>query len=103
MTKVLFHRQTGNACIFEDDASLEDWSDFQETPLPKEVTRESVDRKRASSLKITDWMARSDLTMSQSQIDYRQALRDITDQTAYTEGRYGDIVWPTRPDDVRVG
>ena len=55
MTKVLFHRQTGNACIFEDDASLEDWPDFQETPLPKEVTRGSVDKRSNGLHRRTLW------------------------------------------------
>lgn len=41
----------------------------------------------------TDWWAGSDLTMTQAQIDYRQALRDITD--SYTS--LDDVVWPTKP------
>ena len=41
----------------------------------------------------TDWWANSDITMSESQRAYRQALRDITE----TYSSYLDVVWPTKP------
>ena len=41
----------------------------------------------------TDWWASSDLTMTQAQTDYRQALRDITD----TYQSLDTVVWPTKP------
>tara|TARA_B100000963_G_scaffold361612_1_gene398129 strand:+ start:998 stop:1303 length:306 start_codon:yes stop_codon:yes gene_type:complete len=41
----------------------------------------------------TDWWAGADLTMTQEQKDYRQALRDIT--KTYKSVR--DVVWPTPP------
>jgi hypothetical protein len=40
----------------------------------------------------TDWRFLSDQTPSQSWIDYRQALRDIT-----TFAAPGDVVWPVEP------
>jgi len=49
--------------------------------------------ERNQRLANTDWWASSDLTMTQDQIDYRQALRDITD--TYTS--LDDVVWPTMP------
>lgn len=49
--------------------------------------------KRDSKLAETDWWAGSDHTMTQAQIDYRQALRDITN--TYTS--LADVVWPTKP------
>ena len=42
----------------------------------------------------TDWWASSDLTMTQAQIDYRQALRDITNTYSSLE----DVVFPTKPE-----
>jgi len=42
----------------------------------------------------TDWWASSDLTMTQDQIDYRQALRDITNTYSSLE----DVVFPTKPE-----
>ena len=41
----------------------------------------------------TDWTALSDRTMSPEMADYRQALRDITDQ----EGFPYDVTWPEKP------
>ena len=41
----------------------------------------------------TDVWALSDRTMTQAQIDYRQALRDITK----TATSLDDVTWPTKP------
>jgi hypothetical protein len=41
----------------------------------------------------TDVWALSDRTMTQAQIDYRQALRDITDNATSLD----DVTWPTAP------
>ena len=50
--------------------------------------------ERNQRLAETDWWASSDLTMTQEQIDYRQALRDITN--TYTS--LDTVVWPTKPE-----
>lgn len=49
--------------------------------------------KRNTLLAETDWWSCSDRTMSQAEIDYRQALRDIPQQ----EGFPMEITWPTKP------
>ena len=54
-----------------------------------EAARSQRDRLIAE----TDWWASSDLTMTKAQIDYRQALRDITSQTGFPES----ITWPVKP------
>lgn len=41
----------------------------------------------------TDVWALSDRTMTQAQIDYRQALRDITKSYSSLD----DVKWPTKP------
>jgi len=41
----------------------------------------------------TDWMANSDVSMSDAWKTYRQSLRDIT--TTYTNIR--EVVWPVEP------
>lgn len=56
---------------------------------PMKLLRRERDRLIAE----TDWWASSDLTMTQAQTDYRQALRDITN--SYTS--LDDVVWPTKP------
>lgn len=48
---------------------------------------------RETKLQATDWWANSDLTMTQEQTDYRQALRDITDTYSTLE----NVVWPVKP------
>ena len=50
---------------------------------------------RNSKLAETDWWASSDLTMTEAQTAYRQALRDITD--TYTS--LDDVVWPEVPNE----
>ena len=44
----------------------------------------------------TDWMANSDVTMSDAWTTYRQALRDITSQTP-SDDRLSNITFPTKP------
>lgn len=51
-------------------------------------------KERNSLLALTDWWASSDLTMTDAQTTYRQALRDITD----TYNSLDDVVWPTKPE-----
>jgi len=41
----------------------------------------------------TDWWASSDLTMTDAQIEYRQALRDITE----TFQNLDSVIWPNKP------
>ena len=50
-------------------------------------------KQRDQKIAETDWWANSDLTMTQAQRDYRQALRDITE----TYSSYLDVVWPVKP------
>ena len=63
---------------------------------PDELERiEAMDVRweRDRLLKETDWWGVSDHTMSQSQSDYRQLLRNIPQQ----EGFPFEITWPTKP------
>ena len=48
---------------------------------------------RNMKLSDTDYWALSDRTMTQAQIDYRQALRDITK----TATSLDDVNWPEKP------
>ena len=57
--------------------------------------------KRNQLLTATDWMAVADRTMTQAQIDYRQALRDLP-ETAEPQldeqGNLTNVTWPERPE-----
>lgn len=92
--RIFYNINTGDPIVVDASANIEDWEGYQETPV-NIVTREDVLRKRLTMLFASDWLASTDRTMSDEERDYRQALRDITDQEAFTSGNYGDIVWPT--------
>jgi len=52
--------------------------------------------KRNDLLRLTDWMANSDVTLSDAWKTYRQALRDITKQTP-DDIALSNITFPTEP------
>jgi hypothetical protein len=52
--------------------------------------------KRNNFLKETDWMANSDVTMSEAMRTYRQELRDITNGLTTVE-QVNAVVFPTKP------
>ena len=53
-------------------------------------------RERDALLKETDYMGNSDVTLTDAWKTYRQALRDITDQTP-SDHTLSNINWPTKP------
>ena len=61
-----------------------------------ERTAEANRTKRNTHLAETDWMARSDVTMSAEMTTYRQALRDITSHENWPNLEEAD--WPTKPE-----
>lgn len=50
-------------------------------------------QKRNAMLAESDWMANSDVTMSDAWRTYRQSLRDITDSATSLD----DVTWPSEP------
>jgi hypothetical protein len=55
-------------------------------------------QQRNQLLAKSDWMAVSDRTMTQAQIDYRQALRDLpatADPQLDDQGNLTNVTWPT--------
>ena len=92
---------TGDGTSYDDL----DWQDNIETkPTETAVLAKAQDlfdnwelwlcrKRRDLLLKETDWWANSDITMSQAQIDYRQALRDITN--GFTD--LASVTWPEKP------
>jgi hypothetical protein len=53
----------------------------------------AVRSERDAKLAATDWMALSDVTMSDDWKTYRQALRDVPAQSGFPNS----ITWPTEP------
>lgn len=81
--------------VFEDIPEPEPEYEPEPEPEPEPEIEpiELLRKERNYRISKTDWWASSDLTMTQKQIDYRQALRDITD--TYTS--LDDVVWPEMP------
>ena len=66
---------------------------YDEAAVMTEANMMALRSERNQRLANTDWWASSDLTMTEAQTAYRQALRDITD--TYTS--LDDVVWPEEP------
>ena len=72
--------------------------------LNKKNTAQNIRNKRDQLLINSDWTdyvsAQTRLTESQLQQarTYRQALRDVPAQKAFTDGDYDNITYPTKPD-----
>ena len=81
----------------EVDCSPEEVTEFQEyqanAKTAAEIALISLRSIRNDLLAETDWWVMPDRTTTQAQLDYRQALRDITE--TYTS--LDDVVWPTKP------
>ena len=84
-----------------------EWLDTEQSqPTEAEITAKIAELEAAEPMRLlraernqrlanTDWWASSDLTMTEAQTAYRQALRDITD--TYTS--LDDVVWPEVPNE----
>jgi len=72
------------------------WAKMQELQAAEPLRQ--LREQRNQLLQQTDWMAVSDRTMTQAQIDYRQALRDLP-QTADPQldenGQLTNVTWPS--------
>ena len=73
-------------CTWEDVKAK---ADELEAGEPMRLLREERNMRIAKS----DWMAGSDVTMSDEWRTYRQALRDITESATSLD----DVTWPTEP------
>jgi len=67
--------------------------DAAATELATESAWSSLRTKRTKLLAESDWMANSDVTMSDAWRTYRQALRDLPANTSDA----ANPVWPTKP------
>jgi hypothetical protein len=66
-------------------------------PTTEELTTRKLEvlrEVRNTKLAETDWWMMPDLTATDAQITYRQALRDITN----TYSSLDDVVWPEKPE-----
>tara|TARA_R100000951_G_scaffold35825_1_gene30361 strand:- start:322 stop:594 length:273 start_codon:yes stop_codon:yes gene_type:complete len=89
MTKVWYNKTTGNGAVFDDDASISDWPDFQADPVPPSATQ--VRAKRDELLAASDTMALADRITDEWRT-YRQALRDLPKQDGFP-----NVTFPVAP------
>ena len=87
-----------------------DWKDTVEVqPTEEQIQAKIAELQAAEPMRLlriernkllaqSDWMAVSDRTMTQAQIDYRQALRDLpetADPQLDENGNLTNVTWPT--------
>ena len=82
--------------IAEHEALQKQW--LEETPVLSDFDYAitNLRRKRNSLLAETDWMANSDVTMSEAMKTYRQELRDLTNGLTTVE-QVEAVEFPTKP------
>ena len=92
MSKIWYNTTTGHGAVFDDDANLADWSDFQETqPDMTLILATQVRARRDELLAASDHMALADRITDEWRT-YRQALRDLPAQSGFP-----DVTFPTPP------
>jgi hypothetical protein len=67
--------------------------EYDEAAVTTEANMMALRTERNQRLANTDWWVMPDRTATQAQLNYRQALRDITN--TYTS--LDDVVWPEVP------
>ena len=91
--------------LFSDNYADVEWMDSQTQPTEDAVNTaiplalvvekwKEIRKKRDALIAQSDWMANSDVTMTDAWTTYRAALRDLPASQADPD----DIVWPTAPE-----
>ena len=97
----MFRKVTGSTddgSAIESDNSA-DWGvtwtqvETKQSELTAAEPLKALRAERDRLIAATDWWASSDLTMTDAQTAYRQALRDITDDANSLD----EVTWPTAP------
>ena len=83
----------GNVPFTAEEEAARDAEEAEWAAGADDRKAEEVRQERDSLLSETDWMAGSDVTMSDAWRTYRQALRDVPSQ----EGFPNTVVWPDKP------
>lgn len=84
------HECTREEAIATYAAQVRSYRELQRPALLMEQLR----NKRDELIKNTDWWVLPDRSPTDAQTQYRQALRDITDNYS----SLADVVWPTKPE-----
>ena len=89
MSKIWYHKTTGDGAVFDDAANISDWPDFQADPVAASATQ--VRAERDELLAASDSMALADRITDEWRT-YRQALRDLPEQDGFP-----DVAFPVAP------
>ena len=87
--------------IKEDDFDIDE--DLVNQKVQEKLSAEPMKRlrhERNRRIALTDWMANSDVTMTDAWKVYRQALRDLpsTASPKIENGILTNVTWPTKPE-----
>ena len=82
--------------VLMTDAEEADIATSTTPPTALEIALTILRRKRNKLLIETDWMANSDVTMSNDWKTYRQSLRDLPSGLDTVE-KVNNATWPTKP------
>ena len=95
LTKVVIDCSNGTAKTVDltEDEIKKFNAEVAAEPTELERKLENIRMIRNGLLADTDWMANSDVTMSDAWKKYRQDLRDITKDVTLSK----EVVWPTAP------
>ena len=95
LTKVVIDCSNGTAKTVDltEDEIKKFNAEVAAGPTELERKLENIRMIRNGLLAETDWMANSDVTMSDAWKKYRQDLRDITEGVTLSK----EVVWPTAP------
>jgi hypothetical protein len=89
-----YHNVNGNMVQFTaDEETARDAEEAAWAAGADTRAAASVREDRDSRLAATDWMANSDVTMSDAWRTYRAALRDIPAQAGFPNS----VTWPSEP------
>lgn len=90
MSKIWYNKTTGAGAVFDDNANISDWPDFQADPVAASATQ--VRAERDALLVASDSMALADRITDEWRT-YRQSLRDLPAQSGFPSS----VTWPTEP------
>ena len=94
-----------------DDASTIGWDNPENAPSIEQINAKFQELNAAEPMRLlrqerdrriteTDWWCCSDQTPTQTQLNYRQALRDLPSTASPSldeQGNLTNVTWPTKP------
>lgn len=111
---ILLLRPEAVFTIHKNEYSTLEWNDVEQSKPTEEEIQEKIEELEAAEpmrllrmqrnqlLAETDWMANSDVVMTDEWRAYRQALRDLpanSQPQLDDDGNLINVTWPTSPED----